>query len=145
MLLNAYVDAIIDFCLPIWAVQPPQTLNLIFDKILRFLINVNYASVIRKFKRRKRCNRTLLLKFCTNEIMVKYNLLSVNERRDFQLAKFVLESKSFTLFDNWFNCSARSRNLPNVDAPNINVASSSLTYNKSIRYRGWKFWNSYSQ
>lgn len=48
MLLNAYVDSIVNFCISRWAVQANETLNLLYYKILRFLININHSSLAKK-------------------------------------------------------------------------------------------------
>src|SRR5206468_3358327 len=87
LLVNAYADSIIDFCLIIWAVQPPEQLNTLFCKILRFLTFVNYPLLLRKAAKQRLKNRYTIRRFNALEMINKYKLVSVTERRDIQTLK----------------------------------------------------------
>jgi hypothetical protein len=144
LLVNSYFDSVIEFCLPIWSVQPPETLNLLFEKLLRFYININYPSLMKKCKRLGIKNRHSVKRLNVSEIIKRYNLFSVSEKRDLQLLKLVLESKHHPFMDDWFTLSERdSRHWPTMMAPLIDgQIPSSQSFNRSIRFRGYKFWNS---
>jgi hypothetical protein len=144
LLLNAYVDSIVNFCITIWAVQSTETLNLLFYKILRFLVHVNHTSLIKKCVKLRIRNKSKVFNFKVNDLIRKYKLMSVSEKRDVQLFRFIYDCKFIPQMSDWFLLSSReSRHWPLLTAPEIAGSSPcSTTYNKSVRYRGWKFWNS---
>jgi hypothetical protein len=138
LLINSYVDSIINYCIAIWAVQSPVTLNAIYDKVLRFVVNYKYPSLARKARQAKRSHQPKKLKMNTNKLLEDLDLLTVTEKRDMQLFKFVMTAAKVPYDRVWFEYSDRPRNWPVMVAPE----SSSKTFNRSIKYRAWKFWSS---
>jgi len=135
LLLNAYVNSIIDFCLVIWAVQNDRLLDKLTQKICNFLFCVNYSRAVRRCKN-KQYKFNSVKKFSCNEMLSQYGLFTVSESVNIQLANLIINN----LYPEWFNFSQRGLALPwpKIVAPVFN----SVTYKRSIRYRGFKFWSS---
>jgi hypothetical protein len=52
-MLNAYVHSYTDYCIDIWSVQNETRLNIIRNKIDRFLINYFFPTIVKKSSRKK--------------------------------------------------------------------------------------------
>jgi hypothetical protein len=143
---NALILPTIDFCSNIWACQTDVMYQAIQKKLDNFLLSYFYPSLFKKScKNYKRKRLQSNQKPCVLDILNSCNTLTVSERINLNLFKYVLKiiyyGSDCQDLDVWFNPlynNKFSRNLPLL--PVINHKSQ--LYKKSIRYRCGLLWNS---
>jgi hypothetical protein len=85
-MLNAYVHSNTDYCIDIWSVQSDARLNIIQNKIDRFLINYFFPTIVKKISR-KRSYNSIRYNIDLNELSNVFNFLTLKERSHFVLLK----------------------------------------------------------
>ncbi len=150
ILVNAYVLSSYDYCIHIWAVQPKRYLQMLQDKINRYLYSSLYTSLFRKMRRKlkykSRNNRKLLYysraQLDMNSLLVKFKILTVEERYAWTCGKYVLAFlKSSELdFNQFFQLSLNTRSSRSMPLLQIDSCNSE-TFRKSVKFRSCKIWN----
>jgi hypothetical protein len=129
-MINAYVHSYTDYCIDIWSVQNEIRLNLIQNKIDRFLINYFFPTIVKKS-----CRKKLYSSIRNNELRDVYNFLTLKERSNFVLLKNLFKrhmshSLVFTLRSNTYS-------MPKLPVIIHNTSS----YERSLEFRSRKLWN----
>jgi hypothetical protein len=150
ILVNAYVLSSYDYCIHIWAIQPKRYLDIIQDKINRYLYSSLYTSLFRKMKRRlkfKNRNKRKLLyysrdKLEMNTLLAKFKFLTVYERSLWTTGKYVLSylKSPEEEFNQFFKLSLNTRTSRSLPLLQMDSCISE-TFRKSVKFRSCKFWN----
>jgi hypothetical protein len=133
-MLNAYVHSLTDYCIDIWTVQGDTRLNLIQNKIDRFLINYFFPTIVKK-STRKRTYRSVRDSIDINQLRDVCNFLTLKERSDFVLLKNLF--KCHALCPLVFTLRSSTRCMPQLPVTRHNTAF----YERSLEFRSRKLWN----
>lgn len=136
IIINAYVHSLADYCLEIWAVQSAKMLSSIQDRIDRLLLSY-YAPCY--FKRAQKKSKTKhargQFKLDISDIRQKSNMLTIDERRDLFLFKFMYSKFKAGELDHLLRY---GRTRPTVSS----IAHRTKIFEQSLLVRGSKLWNS---
>ncbi len=132
IMINSHIHSLIDYCVDLWAVQTQDQLNVIQKKIDTFLVNFTLPSFAKKMKYVKHKCKNIRAKLNVSELRLKFNLLTLWERRDLFLYKHAYRNLS-TLK----TVSADRRSWPLLDKPTFRLAFGQ----KFITFRAVTLWN----
>jgi len=116
IMFNAYVFSIYDYCMEVWCVQPDTELIRIQSKINRFLLCYTYPTFFKKYKRAPTSHSLHSCQvFNLNQVLLKFNMLSVCERLNWILLKNALCYLISTVpgLDTFFSLTSKSYNPSN--------------------------------
>jgi len=135
IMLNAYVNSVVDYGLDIWAVQTSTKLNELQEKVNRFLISYFLPGLIRRSKRSKEAYLRVRNSLNVKLLWKRCNFLSIRERKDY----VILKNTFLDSIDNTLVFSQRSidKNMPYMTLPKFN----SELFKNSVIYKGIILWN----
>ena len=125
-----------DYCLSVWSVHTKLELDHLQKKVNRFLLNY-YHPVSKKKKKSRKKNSKLV---CVNDLLKSNNFLTIYERRQMTLARFVRKELAQPIFDKWFVKSMLS------DYPIVRLkldTMKSKQYNNSVKASSIMIWNQF--
>ena len=132
IMLNAYVNSVIDYGLDIWAVQSKAQLSQIQGRIDRFIVSFFLPGLVR---RSKLCYNSLKSSINIHELWLKCNFLSVSERINYVILKNMYDC--YRSEELCFSQRSLDKNMPLVVVPSFQ----SQIFKNSIVFRGASLWN----